>query len=172
MSYPNKEKKALNKKTAYTAMFAALALIFSYVEFLVPLPIPVVGAKVGIANLVIIIAMYRLGFKEAMSINLIRIVISGLLFSGVFGILYSMAGGVTSLLVMFLLYKTKQFSMIGVSMAGGVFHNVGQLLVACFLINSRALLRYSGLLIIMGMITGTIIGFLAYNIEKRLPKFE
>lgn len=176
MSFHNADKNIglgeKNMKLSYSAMFAALALIFSYIEFLVPLPIPVVGAKVGIANLVIIIAMYRMGFIPSLSINVIRILVSGLLFSGVFGILYSMAGGLLSLSVMYLLYRTKKFSMVGVSMAGGVFHNIGQLMTACILINSHALFRYSGILIVLGVLTGSIIGVLAYNIDKRLPLFE
>ena len=118
------------KKLAFSAMFAALALIFSYVEVLIPIPVPIPGVKLGIANLVIIIALYRMGFKYAFSINCVRILIAGLLFSGVFGMIYSFAGGILSIIVMFLLKKTGWFSMVGVSMAGGVTHNLGQLICA------------------------------------------
>ena len=118
------------KKLALSAILAALAMILSYVEAMVPMPVPIPGIKLGLANLVILLAIYRLGFKYALAINCIRIFVTGLLFTGVFGILYSLAGGLLSLLVMYLLYRTEIFSMVGVSMAGGVAHNLGQLLTA------------------------------------------
>ena len=99
------------------ALLAALALIFSYVEAMIPSPVAIPGVKLGVANLVILIALYQLDFKYALAINLVRIVISGLLFSGVFGILYSLAGGMLSLMVMWFLKKTDLFSIVGVSMA-------------------------------------------------------
>jgi len=151
-------------------MFAALALIFSYVEVLVPIPIPVPGVKLGIANLVILIALYRMDFKYSMTINIVRIVIAGLLFSGVFGMLYSLAGGVLSLIVMWALKKTNLFSMIGVSMAGGVVHNLGQLIVACLIVSNVHLMSYFAILLWAGLISGIAIGFIATIIEKRLPK--
>ena len=102
------------KELAFSAMFAALALIFSYVEVLIPIPIP--GVKLGVANLVIIIALYRMGFRRAFSINCARIVMAGLLFSGVFGMIYSFAGGILSLTVMYLLwiYQECKFKCISV----------------------------------------------------------
>ncbi len=157
------------RRLAFGAMFTALALIFSYVEFLIPLPVPVPGIKLGLANLVIIIAIYRMGFKYAFTINCVRIVASGLLFSGVFGMLYSFAGGILSLLVMYGLYRTKLFSMVGVSMAGGVIHNLGQLITACLIVSNIRLMSYFAVLLFSGLISGILIGILAYHIEKRLP---
>ena len=125
-----------SRRLAFSAMFAALALIFSYVEVLIPVPVPIPGVKLGIANLVILIAIYRLGFRYAFTINCVRIVVAGLLFSGVFGMIYSFAGGVLSIVVMYLLYRTKLFSMVGVSMAGGVAHNLGQLAAACLIVSN------------------------------------
>ncbi len=158
------------KRLAYSAMFAALAIIFSYIEFLIPVPIPIPGVKLGIANLVIIIAMYRLGFKYAFTINCARIVAAGLLFSGFFGIIYGLAGGILSLLIMYLLYRSKTFSMVGVSMAGGVIHNFGQLVVASFLLSSWSLMSYFSILVFAGIASGVLTGFLAYQVERRLPK--
>ena len=123
------------KKLALSAILAALAMILSYVEAMVPMPVPIPGIKLGLANLVILLAIYRLGFKYALAINCIRIFVTGLLFTGAFGILYSLAGGLLSLLVMYLLYRTGIFSMVGVSMAGGVAHNLGQLLTACLIMS-------------------------------------
>ena len=157
------------RRLAFGAMFTALALIFSYVEFLVPLPVPVPGIKLGLANLVIIIAIYRMGFKYAFTINCVRIIASGLLFSGVFGMLYSFAGGILSLVVMYILYRTKLFSMVGISMAGGVMHNLGQLLTACLIVSNISLMSYFAVLLFSGLISGILIGIVAYNIEKRLP---
>lgn len=157
------------KILAYCSIFTALALIFSYVEFLLPIPIPLPGVKIGVANLVIILALYRLGFKYAFTVNMVRILISGLLFSGVFGMLYSFAGGILSIVIMYILYRTKIFSMIGISMAGGVAHNIGQLLTASALLSSTALLSYFPILVFTGIISGILTGFLSYEIERRLP---
>ncbi len=158
------------RRLAIASMLAALALIFSYVEVLIPLPVPIPGVKIGIANLVILIAIYRLNFRYAFTINMVRIVIAGLLFSGVFGMIYSLAGGILSILVMFLLYKTNKFSMVGVSMAGGVTHNLGQLLTACVLMQTPSLMSYFPVLLFSGLISGIVIGIVAYFVEKRLPK--
>ena len=157
------------RRLAFGAMFTALALIFSYVEFLLPLPVPVPGIQLGLANLVIIIAIYRMSFKYAFTINCVRIVASGLLFSGVFGMLYSFAGGILSLVVMYVLYRTGRFSMVGISMAGGVMHNLGRLFTGCLVVSSVSLMSYFAVLLFSGLISGILIGIMAYNIEKRLP---
>lgn len=168
---PSPTKRNAAVRLAYGAMFAALALIFSYIEVLIPIPIPVPGVKLGIANLVIIIAIYRMGFKNAFTINIIRIVASGLLFSGVFGMLYSLAGGILSIIIMYILYRTNLFSMVGVSMAGGVAHNLGQLVIACIVVQNVKLMSYFSVLLFSGLISGIAIGFLAYIVEKRLPSY-
>ena len=170
MSSQAKSRGQSARRLAFGAMFTALALIFSYVEFLIPLPVPVPGIKLGLANLVIIIAIYRMGFKYAFTINCVRIIASGLLFSGVFGMLYSFAGGILSLVVMYILYRTKLFSMVGVSMAGGVMHNLGQLLTACLIVSNIRLMSYFAVLLVSGLISGILIGIVAYQIEKRLPQ--
>ena len=157
------------RRLAIGAMFAALALIFSYVEVLIPVPVPVPGVKLGIANLVVIIALYRMGFRYAFTINCVRIVIAGLLFSGVFGMIYSFAGGILSIIVMLLLKRTGLFSMTGVSMAGGVAHNLGQLATACLIVSNVRLMSYFAVLLFSGLISGILVGMLAYIIEKRLP---
>lgn len=164
-----RSRASRTRRLAFAAMFAALALIFSYVEMLVPIPVPIPGVKLGLANLVILIALYRLGFRYAFTINCVRIVIAGLLFSGVFGMLYSFGGGILSILVMYLLYRTKLFSMVGISMAGGVMHNLGQLLTACAIMSNISLLSYFAVLFFSGLISGILIGILAYSIEQRLP---
>lgn len=156
------------RRLALSAMLAALALIFSYVEAMIPIPVPVPGIKLGIANLVIVIAIYKLGFRYAFTINCVRIVIAGLLFSGVFGMFYSFAGGILSIAVMYLLYKTGWFSMIGVSMAGGVAHNLGQLITACLIVSNIRLMSYFSILLFSGLFSGIAVGFLATLIYRRL----
>ena len=157
-----------NRRLAMAALLAALALIFSYVEAMVPSPVAIPGVKLGVANLVILIALYQLDFKYAISINLVRIVISGLLFSGVFGILYSMAGGMLSLVIMWLLKKTNIFSIVGVSMAGGVAHNIGQILVASLVVADLKMFAYLPVLMFSGIISGVVIGFLCHYVMLAL----
>lgn len=158
------------KRLAISSMFATLALIFSYVEAIIPFSVGIPGIKLGIANLVIIIALYEMNFKYAFTINVLRILIAGLLFNGVFGALYSLAGGLLSLLVMWLLKKTNLFSMVGVSMAGGVAHNMGQLLVAALIVSNLKMFLYFPILMFSGIVSGIMIGIVAYVIDKKIPK--
>ena len=166
------DRSLSTRRLALSAMLAALALIFSYVEALIPLPVPVPGIKLGIANLVIVMAIYKLGFRYAFTINCVRIFIAGLLFSGVFGMIYSFAGGILSLLVMYLLQRTGWFSMVGVSMAGGVAHNLGQLITASLLVQSVRMMSYFSILLFSGLISGILIGVLASLIYRRLPDLQ
>ena len=168
----NRTTSRSTRRLALSAMLAALALIFSYVEALIPLPVPVPGIKLGIANLVIVMAIYKLGFRYAFTINCVRIFIAGLLFSGVFGMIYSFAGGVLSLLVMYLLQRTGWFSMVGVSMAGGVVHNLGQLITASLLVQSVRMMSYFSILLFSGLISGILIGVLASLTYRRLPDLQ
>lgn len=161
------------RKTARMAVGAALtalALIFSYVEFLLPIPMPIPGIKLGLANVVVIVALYSLGTASALSVNILRILLSGLLFGNLFAILYSLAGGLFSFLVMWLLKKTDLFSIAGVSMAGGVAHNLGQLIVAALVVSNAKLFYYFPALLFAGMFIGILIGIVAWLVCKRLPK--
>ena len=156
-------------KITYCALMAALALIFSYIEVLIPFNFGIPGIKLGIANLVVIVTLYNLGARYAFLINMIRVFVAGLLFTGLFGCLYSLAGALLSFLVMILIKRTGIFSITGVSICGGVFHNLGQILVAAFLISSLKIFAYFPVLIISGVISGTVIGILSYLILQRLP---
>ena len=163
------DRRYRTSKLTIAALMAALALIFSYIEVLIPFNFGIPGIKLGIANLVIIVALYYLGTRYALLINVIRILIGGLLFSGVFGMLYSMAGALLSMLVMVLVKKCGLFSVTGVSMAGGVAHNLGQLLVAAFLVSNLKIFVYFPVLVISGVVSGAVIGILAYLVLKKLP---
>ena len=123
-------------RIAYFGVFTALALIFSYVETLIPVSFGIQGVKLGLANLIIVIALYKMRLKEVYLLSVTRILLSGFLFGNYFSILYSLAGGLLSLTVMALLKKREGYTVIGISAAGGVFHNVGQLLVAMAVVES------------------------------------
>ena len=160
------------KRLALSAILAALAMILSYIEALIPMPVPIPGIKLGLANLIVIIAIYKLGFKYAFTINCVRILTAGLLFTGAFGVLYSFAGGILSIIVMYLLYRTQRFSMVGISMAGGVAHNLGQLLTACLIMSNIKLMAYFSILLFAGMISGILIGIVAWIVYGKLPHLK
>ena len=129
------------KRVTVMAMCIALAMILSYVESQIPSPgIP--GVKLGLANLVVIFALYRLGWKEAVGISLVRVVLVSLLFGSVASLFYSLAGAVLSLAGMGLLKRSGKFTEIVVSVAGGVLHNIGQIAMACILLETDVLRYY------------------------------
>lgn len=160
----------MNRKIAYYGLLVALAFIFSYVESLFPINLGIPGVKLGLANLVVIVSLYLFGIREAAVISFIRIVLSGITFGSPAAMVYSLAGGVLSLLIMVIVKKTNQFSTMGVSVAGGVFHNVGQIIVAMIVLETQSLIYYLPVLIISGLVAGVVIGILAAEIIKRLPK--
>ena len=165
---PMREKNN-TKKIAFAGLLTALALIFSYIEALIPLAPVIPGIKLGIANIVVITALYSLGARYAFSVNVVRVIIAGLLFNGFFGAMYSLAGALLSFFTMLLLKKTGIFSVTGVSIAGGVAHNLGQILVAAAIVSNLQIFIYFPVLIISGVISGAIIGIIAYFILQRLP---
>ena len=158
----------MKNRTAYFGVFTALALIFSYVETLIPIQFGIPGAKLGLANLVIVIVLYKTDWKEALLLSVVRIVLSGFIFGNVFSIIYSLAGGILSLAVMAAIRKDKGFSVIGVSMAGGVCHNIGQLIVAMIVVQTYQVGYYLPVLLIAGLATGTLIGVISSGVLKRL----
>lgn len=149
---------------------SSLALIFSYVEAIIPFNAGIPGVKLGIANIVTVIALYKLSIKHAAIVSFIRIMVAGFLFSGLFGAIYSLAGATVSLIGMIFLKKTDKFSIAGVSMAGGVLHNLGQLLVASFLIKDLRIFFYFPILLFSGLASGIAIGIAATLIMRVLPK--
>lgn len=150
-----------SRKVAQYGLFAALAMLMSYVEVLIPLPLVVPGMKLGLANVVIVVVLYHMGAKPAFFISLVRIVLSGLLFAGFAGLLYSLAGAMCSFGVMVLLKKTGKCSITGVSIMGGVFHNVGQIIVAALVVENIKIAYYLPFLLVTGVVTGFLIGMVA-----------
>ena len=160
----------LKTKVAYYGVFTALALIFSYIETLVPLPIAIPGIKIGLANLIIVFALYKLKIGEVTVLSVVRVLLVGALFGSLFSVIYSLAGAIVSLVVMYLLKKTEKFSVIGISMAGGVFHNIGQLIVAGIVLESLSVIYYAPVLLVAGVVTGIVIGIVSNEVIKRLQK--
>lgn len=155
-------------KAALCSVLISLALIFSYIEMLIPFNFGVPGIKLGLSNLIIVIVIYRLGAGFALSVNLMRIFLSGLLFGGISPMIYSLAGGLASFAVMFILFKIDLFSPVGVSMAGGVMHNAGQLTVAALIVETSKIYLYMPVLLISGMTTGILLGIISALLLKRL----
>lgn len=158
----------LKGKVAYFGVFTALALIFSYVESLIPVQLGIPGVKLGLANLIIVVALYKMRLKEVYLLSVTRVLLSGFIFGNYFSILYSLVGALFSLSIMALLKKSGKFSLIGVSLAGGVFHNFGQLLVAMFVVETVRILYYLPILLIAGLITGILIGIISGETLKRI----
>ena len=168
MQYPTNREKA--NKVAVCGVLTALALIFSYVEVLLPLPLGIPGIKLGLANIVILAAIYTVGPKYAFSINAVRVCMAALLFGSVFSAIYAMCGALVSFAGMVLLKKTGLFSPAGVSMAGGVLHNLGQLGVACIIMETSGVMYYFPVLLFSGMACGAGIGILATIILRRIHR--
>ena len=157
------------KRLALMGLLTALGLIIGYIEFLIPIPLGIPGVKPGFANIVIVWALYSLGPVEALMINGMRIFLSGFLFGNFSMILYSLAGAAVSFLCMCLAKKSGLFSMTGVSMIGGVMHNMGQLLVAMAVLETVSLVYYGPVLLAAGVITGLLIGIVTGEVKKRIP---
>lgn len=158
----------MKNRVAYFGVFAALALMFSYIETMIPIQFGVPGIKLGFANIMIVIMLYKSSAKEALLLSIVRIMLSGFLFGNLSSILYSIAGGVLSLGIMTLLKKQGGFSVIGVSVAGGVSHNVGQLIVAMLVVETYQVGYYFPVLLVAGVLTGLGIGVVSQEVLKRI----
>lgn len=156
------------RKTAYLGVFLAIALICSYIETLIPFHFGIPGIKLGLTNIVVILMLYCVGTKESFLISVLRILLVGILFGNLISILYSLSGGMLSFLVMYLLKKTNRLSCISVSVAGGISHNLGQILVAAVIVSNFNILFYIPVLLVAGLATGLLIGILAQELIVRL----
>lgn len=160
----------MNKKTAYLGLFLALALICSYIESLIPFYFGIQGVKLGLTNIVVVMMLYCIGAKEALLVSLLRIVLAGFMFGNMFSILYSLAGGILSFLIMYLLKRYTGLHVISISAAGGISHNIGQLFLAALVVENYNILYYASVLIIAGIITGIVIGIVAQEVILRLKQ--
>ena len=158
------------KELMTEAMLCGLALILSYVESLFPLSIAVPGVKMGLPNLVIVFALYRLGAGSAARISLVRVAVVALLFGNLYSFMYSVAGAALSLLLMTLLRKVPSLHTAGVSVAGAVMHNAAQISVAMIILGTDKIIYYLPALLVSGVVSGIVIGVLAALMIARIPK--
>jgi heptaprenyl diphosphate synthase len=156
------------QKITFCGILIAAALVLSYVETLIPLPLPIPGIKLGLANSVSLLALYRLDGKSAFVINICRVLLAGAMFTGFSAMLYGLAGGILSVTVMLLLKKTGLFSIIGVSVAGAAMHIIGQLSVASVIIQSSVIFMSLPLLLISALVSGVLVGWLGWLILEKL----
>lgn len=160
----------MKKHISYLGLLLTLALILSYVESLIPIFVSVPGVKLGLANLVVLICLYSFPAKYAFLISGMRVLLAGLLFGNMFSILYSLAGAFLSLVVMLFAKKSFKLGILGVSVLGGVFHNVGQLLVAITVVSNYRISYLFPYLMLSGILTGAIIGIIVNSVVPYLKK--
>ena len=165
--------KNKSKKVAFLGVITSIALVLSYLEAMLP-PIyaAIPGIKVGLPNIVIVFILYRFGLKEAMMVSLLRVFIVALLFGNVMTLSYSLVGALLSVLLMALFKKIDAFSTVGVSIIGGVSHNLGQIIVAIFLLNSTQIGYYMIVLAFTGTLAGVFIGLAGAILIKRLKSIK
>lgn len=167
----NSSRDRTSAEVAEYGMMIALAFLLSYLETLIPINLGVPGVKLGLANLVSIVSLYVLGVRGTIVISLVRILLVGLTFGNMFSMFYSLSGGALSLFLMVLCKKKEWFDRIGVSIVGGVGHNIGQLAVAAVVVENGRIFYYLPFLLAAGTIAGALIGLLGGIIIKRITQF-
>ena len=160
------------KQAAHFGLLTATALILGYLEQLVPIAPGLPGVKLGLGNLVLLYSLYAYSIRETVVLMVLKVLLCSLLFSGPVALLYSLAGGILSLMAMVLLKRISGFSIIGVSAVGAVFHNLGQLGVAALIVGPLAALSYLPILMLSAIITGVLTGFIAGSVLKARNLFE
>lgn len=160
--------RSRNKKLALLSMCACLAMILSFVESRIPPLTAIPGIKMGLANIAVLFTLYKMGTREAAVVSAVRIIIIALLFGSFVSFLYSLAGAVLSFSVMLVLRRIKLFSEVGVSVAGGVCHNIGQIAMACALLETNVIVYYLPFLLLSGTVTGVLIGIVSALLIKRI----
>ena len=159
-----------SRKISFLGLLIALAFVLSYVEMLLPINIGVPGAKVGLANLVIMVALYTIGERNAFILSVVRVVLVGLTFGNLAMMIYSLAGAMLSFVAMLIAKRIKLFSVTGVSVVGSVFHNLGQIIVAIIVLDTASLIYYFPFLVVVGTISGIVIGIISGMIIERFRK--
>ena len=165
-----KEKEKARKVALY-GILIALAMVLCFVETLIPIPIPVPGVKLGLANLVTVTGLYLVGIPGTICVTVLRIVLVGFSFGNPYSMLYGLSGSILSLIVMSAAKKYRLFSQIGISVLGGIFHNIGQITFAALIVRTPGLYYYLPALLAAGCIAGVIIGILGGIMTERLGKF-
>lgn len=156
------------KKLTTLSITVTIAMALSFLESQIPAFVAVPGVKVGLANIAIFFILYRFGFKEAAAVSGVRVVLMGLLFGNFVSMLYSIAGAVLSLAVMVLFKKLSFFGEVGVSVLGGITHNVAQIGMACILLRSDAIIYYLPVLLLSGIVAGIVVGIAAAILIRKI----
>ena len=156
------------KGIAFLSCLLGIALMLSFLEAILPLSIILPGFKLGLANVIILLCLKYWGLREALLINIARILLSALLFGNILSLALSLSGGIASTLLMCLLLKSKKLSDLGVSSAGGAIHNFAQILAAMLMLSTSSIFRLAPFLLILGGITGVFCGILSVFLEKRI----
>ena len=153
---------------ALYGMFVSVMLVVGYIESFIPMPFAIPGIKIGLSNIVIIWLIYSMNIKSAIIVDVVRVILSSFLFGNLYSLLFSFAGAALSLVVMLLLKKIGRFSITGVSIAGGVSHNIGQIAVAMLVLENAMLVSYLPFLIISGVVFGIVVGIVAGILHKKI----
>ena len=164
-------KKLTTKQLVTLSALVGVAMILSYIESMIPAFVAVPGVKVGLSNIAAVFALYALGWPYAIIVSVVRVFLSALLFGNFVSLIYSLSGAAVALALMILLKRLDRFSSVGVSVAGGVGHNAGQVIAACIVMENAAISLYIIPLIISGTIAGVVIGLVAGNLVERVKKY-
>lgn len=165
--------KNKTKTVALLGVCTAVALVLAYIEAILPPLFPAVpGIKMGLPNIILVFLLYRRGPLVASAVSLSRILLVSLLFGNAMMLLYSLAGGALSMLIMWLLSHSERFSPVGVSVAGGVAHNIGQVLMAMLLLETPQLSYYLAVLTVSGTVAGILVGICGGLLIRKMPKGE
>ena len=162
----------MKKQIPYIGLLIALAFILSYLESCIPFTLGIPGVKLGLANLVVLVAIYTTNYRIAFGVSVLRIVLAGFTFGNLFSMWFALAGGILSFLIMMIMKKTGKFSPVGVSVSGAVSHNIGQLFVAICVVESTSIVYYLPVLLLSGTIAGTLIGLLGGLLIQRLERIK
>lgn len=158
------------KKLVFLSATVAVAMVLSFVESRIPPIVPIPGVKMGLANIAVIFALYRSGIKEAILVSLTRVLLVSLLFGTPSSFLYALCGAILALTVMCLFKRFSLFGTVGVSVSGGVCHNLGQILLACIITKTNLFTVYFPFLLLSGVLSGILIGAAGALLVKRLPQ--
>ncbi|MBE6609786.1 MAG: Gx transporter family protein [Ruminococcaceae bacterium] len=155
-------------KLTTLALTVTIAMLLSYIESRVPAFVSIPGIKVGLANIAVIFALYKFGVKEAAAVSIIRVLLLSTLFGTPVSFIYSVTGAILSLTVMIVLKKLTPLTEVGVSVFGGVTHNIGQIGAACVMLSTNVVIYYLPFLLLSGTVAGIAVGIISALLVKRV----
>jgi heptaprenyl diphosphate synthase len=163
-----------NRKMVFIALLVAQAIVLNIIERMIPVPFITPGAKLGLANIITVVAIYMLTLKDTFAIVILRVVMASVLVGNMTGFFYSLSGGILSLIAMYIVYKLgrDKISIVGVSIIGAVFHNIGQVIIAAIVIQNINIAAYLPVLLIAGIGTGIFVGLTAKQLIVYLKRFN